>query len=197
MLQSADPGELSDMTLEQVFLSLFQAHDAVPPVLFDPARALACAGDPSLAAEMRIAELGAMSRETETIFRDYLSPLSVDGSPPEAMSTAWPLSLARWTEYLHHRANALLERDILPELSRSGFQILSVEQARMEHAGWIEAHFQEQIYPLLTPLAVDPGRPFPYISSDSLNLLVELRGGVRHEPAALIARVRSPASRRD
>lgn len=185
--------ELSGMSAEQAFRELFRAHDAVPMRLFDPAQALARADDSSRTAEARVADLGIMSRDTESIFREYLSPLSVENSQPQLASMAWPIALARWTELLHHRANLILERDILPELVQGGFRILSVAEATDQHGDWIRAHFQEHIYPLLTPLAVDPGRPFPHISSDSLNLLVELQGGVRHEPAALIARVKIPS----
>jgi polyphosphate kinase len=58
---------------------------------------------------------------------------------------------------------------------------------------WLHGYFMERVYPLLTPLAVDPGRPFPYISSDSLNLLVELTrvDGPRNN---LFARVKIPRS---
>ena len=39
----------------------------------------------------------------------------------------------------------------------------------------LERHFREQIFPVLTPLAVGPGRPFPYISNLSLSLIVKLQ----------------------
>ena len=45
-----------------------------------------------------------------------------------------------------------------------------------EQRVWLRSFFQAQIFPLLTPLAIDPGHPFPFISSYSLNFLVQLRG---------------------
>lgn len=187
--------ELDSLTPEQAFRALFQSPSGTPPALFEPGRHLARAAESTRSADQRVTELAVMSRETEAVFRNYLSPLSVDGGPPDAASSAWPIALARWTEFLHRRALLLLEDEILPELAQQGFRLLSIAEAEAEtlYADWIHEHFHEQIYPLLTPLAVDPGRPFPYISSDSLNLLVELRGGVRHEPAALFARLKIPS----
>ena len=50
--------------------------------------------------------------------------------------------------------------------------------------------FEEQIYPVLTPLAVDPGHPFPYISDLSLNLAVMVRDPQRRQQR--FARVKVP-----
>ena len=50
----------------------------------------------------------------------------------------------------------------------------------------VDEFFESQIFPVLTPLAVDPGHPFPYISNLSLSLAVEVRdpiGGVVHSRA--------------
>jgi polyphosphate kinase len=193
MVDTVNHDELNSMSVEEAFLSLFEAQDVVPPRLFDPAHALVEASDSSIGVEQRVAALGIMSRDTESIFREYLSPFSVVGDTPDTASGEWPIALARWTELLHHRANHLLESEILPELARRGFELLTIAQAEADHGDWVYEHFQEHIYPLLTPLAVDPGRPFPYISSDSLNLLVELRSGTNRDLAALRARVKIPS----
>jgi polyphosphate kinase len=63
-----------------------------------------------------------------------------------------------------------------PQLAEHGIRIVSCEDAHAE-PGAIERHFREQIFPVLTPLAIGPGRPFPYISNLSLSLIVRL-----HDP---------------
>jgi polyphosphate kinase len=65
-------------------------------------------------------------------------------------------------------------RKIRKELAREGVEIL--EYAKIpEHHGALRELFLAEIYPVLTPLAVDPGHPFPYISSLTLSVAVSLR----------------------
>lgn len=193
MVSEPEPVDLDGMSLKQAFRALFGAHEEAPPQLYAPARSLARAEHATRSVEKRMSDLAEMSERNDRIFRDSLSLLSAVPSQPYASQTAWPATLARWAETLNHRATELLEREILPDLASKGFRILDIEQAAEQNGAWMQIHFRQHVYPLLTPLAVDPGRPFPFISSDSLNLLVELRDGARHEPAALIARVKIPS----
>ena len=78
---------------------------------------------------------------------------------------------------------------VRPELASHGIRIVSVEDSGAP-AAKIERHFREHIFPALTPLAIGPGRPFPYISNLSLSLLVRL-----HDPMLdheVYARVKVP-----
>jgi polyphosphate kinase len=63
---------------------------------------------------------------------------------------------------------------VRPELAEHGIRIITCEQSSASKSS-MERLFREQIFPVLTPLAVGPGRPFPYISNLSLSLLVRLR----------------------
>jgi polyphosphate kinase len=63
---------------------------------------------------------------------------------------------------------------IQPELAEHGIRIVSSEDSEASAAD-MDRHFREQIFPVLTPLAIGPGRPFPYISNLSLSLIVRLR----------------------
>jgi polyphosphate kinase len=69
-----------------------------------------------------------------------------------------------------------------PQLSEAGVQILSYKELNKSQRSRVDAYFKEVIFPVLTPLAFDPGHPFPYISNLSYNLaiLVEDLEGVRH-----------------
>ncbi|QQM68268.1 RNA degradosome polyphosphate kinase [Actinomyces weissii] len=100
---------------------------------------------------------------------------------------------------LTERAQALTARharlvrdDIRPALAGHGIHILSWQDLDEEQHHRLSRYFRNQIFPVLTPLAVDPSHPFPYISGLSLNLAVLLRNprsGKEH-----FARVKVPAS---
>ena len=82
--------------------------------------------------------------------------------------------------------------ELLEELSVRGVRLLGVKDLTPSEWGEIDEYFESQVFPVLTPLAVDPGHPFPYISNLSLSLAVEIRdpeGGSVH-----FARVKVPKS---
>ncbi len=86
----------------------------------------------------------------------------------------------------------ILEDDVLPELASHGVRLLQMDDLDANERAAVDAFFDSQVFPVLTPLAVDPGHPFPYISNLSLSLAVEL-----HEPDAgtdHFARVKVPKS---
>jgi polyphosphate kinase len=64
---------------------------------------------------------------------------------------------------------------IEPELEKYGINLVRWPELRDEEKLSLQEYFQEQIFPVLTPLAVDPAHPFPYISGLSLNLAVVLQ----------------------
>jgi polyphosphate kinase len=82
------------------------------------------------------------------------------------------------------------EGAIRPALEEQGIRIVSCEDCGPEEREIVAKRFREQIFPVLTPLAVGPGRPFPYISNLSLSLAVLLRDPVTEEDA--FARVKVP-----
>jgi len=85
---------------------------------------------------------------------------------------------------------AQFEREIRPALARAGIRIVDCEDCEGKDAEAIESIFREQVFPVLTPLAVGPGRPFPYISNLSLSLAVWLRDPV--SDLETFARVKVP-----
>ena len=72
--------------------------------------------------------------------------------------------------------------EVLPELVAAGIHILHYAQLRPDEQDKLRIYFQEQVLPVLTPLAFDPGRPFPHISNLSLNLAVWVRDTERCAP---------------
>ena len=79
------------------------------------------------------------------------------------------------TKDLQTRHAALFRDKISPELAMNGVQIEHWSALDQQERSGLEQYFQEQVFPVLTPLAVDPAHPFPYISGLSLNLAVVLR----------------------
>ncbi|MFG3705147.1 RNA degradosome polyphosphate kinase [Micromonospora sp. NPDC047670] len=88
------------------------------------------------------------------------------------------------------RQSACFTDDVLPKLAAEDIRILRWADLDDPERARLRAYFREQIFPVLTPLAVDPAHPFPYISGRSLNLAVAVRdpdGG-----SELFARVKVP-----
>jgi len=79
------------------------------------------------------------------------------------------------TKDLQARHAALFRDKLGPELALNGVQIEHWSALDQQERAGLEQYFQEQVFPVLTPLAVDPAHPFPYISGLSLNLAVVLR----------------------
>jgi polyphosphate kinase len=79
------------------------------------------------------------------------------------------------TKDLQARHAALFRDKIGPELALNGVQVEHWSALNSEERSGLEKYFQDQVFPVLTPLAVDPAHPFPYISGLSLNLAVVLR----------------------
>jgi polyphosphate kinase len=83
-----------------------------------------------------------------------------------------------------------LQEDVLPALEQRGVRIaLSAQDLGREERAHLDRYFETNVFPVLTPLAVDPGHPFPYISNLSLSLAVVLRGADGEER---FARVKVP-----
>ncbi len=61
------------------------------------------------------------------------------------------------------------------QLREQGINLLDYDELNSKQITYLQSHFENQIFPVLTPLAVDPGHPFPYISNLSLNLAVVVR----------------------
>jgi polyphosphate kinase len=95
------------------------------------------------------------------------------------------------------RTNDLMERhsrvyqdEIEPLLKNEGIEFLHWDQLDDTERGYVTKLFHDRIFPVLTPLAVDPSHPFPYISGLSLNLAVIVKNPTSHEE--FFARVKVP-----
>jgi len=90
------------------------------------------------------------------------------------------------------RQMRVLNDELLPALEREGIRLLRVSELDDETQSALERTFDESVFPVLTPLAVDSGHPFPYISNLSLSLAVELEEATRDGIELHFARVKIP-----
>ena len=87
-----------------------------------------------------------------------------------------------------------LDEQILPALERHDIRILPYDGLDAKTRGVMHKYFDDRVFPVLTPLAIDPSHPFPYISNLSLSLAVELEEAAQSDPSAYFARVKVPGS---
>jgi polyphosphate kinase len=113
------------------------------------------------------------------------------GTDPAGLSPGDQLRAIRVeTEGLVARRVRAFGDELVPALADQGIRLSSWEALTDEDRAFIEKDFEERIFPVLTPLAVDPGHPFPYISNLSLNLAVIVGDPVTGERR--FARVKVP-----
>jgi polyphosphate kinase len=98
--------------------------------------------------------------------------------------------IARRVNDLERRRVRCFEDHILPELAAAGIHIRTCDACDEGELAELDRTFHDEIFPVLTPLAVGPGRPFPYISNLSLSLAVWLRDPVT--ATETFARVKVP-----
>ncbi len=108
-----------------------------------------------------------------------------DGMSPIEQMRAIRASVIR----LFRNAHDCWTRELVPALESEGIHILNYSDLTEEQRSIANSYFQEAVFPTLTPLAFDPGRPFPHISNLSLNLAILLRAG---EGDQHFARVKIP-----
>ena len=116
----------------------------------------------------------------------------VTNTPPDGMTPAHQLVEIR-SRVL---PTMILQRqcfyeDVLPALAAAGIHVLNYNQLLPAERDQLRDYFLSEVFPVLTPLAFDPGRPFPHISNLSLNLAVTVRGPKGDEH---FARIKVPSS---
>lgn len=105
----------------------------------------------------------------EQIHAEIRKPAADGLHPSEVLSR-----LASHTHELVDLQSSIMKDDILPKLNSQGIRLREIHTLRAPQRVFIEDFFKEHIYPLLTPLAVDPTHPFPQLKGLGLNLLIEL-----------------------
>ncbi len=162
-------------------------------------RVLEEAADPTVPVLERLKFLSIFSSNLEEFFMVRVGGLlqklqaginvsnAADRIPPRELLQRINLLVQELTAQQYH----LLTNEILPPLAKAGIQLLEVEELTGEEKNFLRSFFNKQILPVLTPLAIDPGHPFPHLSNKTLNLAVMLNRPGLGEP--LFAVVQVPA----
>ncbi|MFL6527527.1 MAG: polyphosphate kinase 1 [Chthoniobacterales bacterium] len=99
------------------------------------------------------------------------SDVGPDGlSPTETFN-----AIQRLVRELVETQYALWNNDLKPTLAKNGIRVHDVAQLNAKRSAWARKFFQEEVFPMLTPLAVDASHPFPQLLNKSHNLLVRAR----------------------
>ena len=94
--------------------------------------------------------------------------VSPDGATPPNQLAA----IRKLSQELMIEAQRFYQRKLLPKLDKTGIHIIDYHKLSKLQKERADTYFKELIYPVLTPLALDPGHPFPHISNLSLNLAI-------------------------
>jgi polyphosphate kinase len=146
------------------------------------ARVLARAADPSLPVLERSRSCAYFSSNLDEFFQVRVAGLmgqeesgllvrSPDGRTPQETLAA----IRERTLELTAEQAKLWKRDVRPALEEAGIIVGDVEDATKKELEELENRFETDVFPILTPLAVGPGQPFPYISPLSLSLGILVR----------------------
>lgn len=145
------------------------------------ARVMSLATDPAIPLLERVKYLAIYASNLDEFFQVRVAGLrdlvaaevrvrTPDGRTPEQQLEAIRHAVQRLEV---HRQ--VIFNQLLPQLHAHGVSILRYNELSALDAKMADSYFDEQVFPILTPLAVDPGHPFPYISDLSLNLGVRVR----------------------
>ncbi|MGH9165150.1 MAG: RNA degradosome polyphosphate kinase, partial [Acidimicrobiales bacterium] len=159
-------------------------------------RVLAVAEDTSLPLLERVKFIAIFASNIDEFFQVRVAGLKDQVAAGLAATTVDGLTPVEQLEAIRSRLTGLIERQsrallqgVVPALAEAGLRLVQWDRLDAGDKAHLVRVF-EDIFPVLTPLAVDPGHPFPYISNLSLNLAVIVRDPVSGERR--FARVKVP-----
>ncbi len=101
----------------------------------------------------------------------HILDVTADGLMPRDVLAA----IRKQANELYNAAQHCLHQKLLPRLEKSGVHVLDYAKLNRSQQEKLDLYFREVVFPVLTPLALDPGHPFPHISNLSLNLAIVIR----------------------
>ncbi len=156
-------------------------------------RVLAQAEDPSVPLLERLRFLCISSSNLDEFFEIRVAGLKqleeLDGDVPDLLAQIRTRA-ARLVEEQYRCLNELL----LPQMAAAGVRLQPRDTWNAEDRALLEAHFHNEVEPVLSPLGLDPARPFPRIQNKSLNFIVRLEGKDAFERDTELAVVQVPRS---
>jgi polyphosphate kinase len=160
-------------------------------------RVLARAEDPTLPLLERVQSLHYFVQNLDDFFQirvaglqEQLEAAPAIASPDGRSPIAQLREIRSRVAALSEREQRLFQDDLRPRLAAEGIRLVEAADLSRRDCEHLTRYFRQSIFPVLTPLAVDPGHPFPYISHFSLNLAVIVRHPLRRHQR--FARVKVP-----
>ncbi|HYK53480.1 MAG TPA: polyphosphate kinase 1 [Candidatus Eremiobacteraceae bacterium] len=160
-------------------------------------RVLALAEDRGVPLLERVNFLAIFSRNLDEFFQIRVAGLKeqlgagLASTAPDGLATAEVLDTIRVrVQDMVARQMRTFANDIVPSLRAEGIRLVDYDALSPEEVAYLDGFFEERLFPVLTPLAVDPAHPFPFISNLSLNLAAVVGDPASDEPR--IARVKVP-----
>ncbi len=145
-------------------------------------RVLELAEDPTTPLLERINYLSIFASNLDEFFMVRVASLKrriatgIAVTSPSGLSPQQVLQkISERTRVLQQRHSALFINELLPKLAEADINLVHISSLTEDEKKKLHDYFTMQVFPVLTPLAVDPAHPFPYISGLSLNLAVVLR----------------------
>jgi polyphosphate kinase len=99
--------------------------------------------------------------------------------------------ISQYVRQMVEQSYTLLNAELLPALEKEGIRLRGLRSLTEPDRRFLQEYFRREVFPVLTPLAIDPGHPFPHLFNKSLNLAVLLRRP--GQPEKLFAVVQVPA----
>ncbi len=159
-------------------------------------RCLAQASDPDLPLLERIRFLAIFSNNLDEFFMVRVSGLKeqvkagVTDTPADGLTPAYQLASIRERVLpMVQEQRRVFHTELVPKLAENGVDVLSYESLTAAEKRALRDFFEAEVFPVLTPLAVDPGRPFPHISNLSLSLAILMED---NEGIERFARIKVP-----
>ncbi len=128
--------------------------------------------------EIRVAGIKQqIESETSDVGPDGLSPTETFNNIRRVVTELVATQYALWND------------ELLPQLAKNGIRVREVSELGAKRAAWAHRYFQQEVFPMLTPLAVDASHPFPQLLNKSHNLLVRAKTQRGGEPLHAIVQV--------
>jgi polyphosphate kinase len=143
-------------------------------------RVLEEAKDPSVPLLERVKFLAIFSSNLDEFFMVRIARLKRSANRDGADKDSEQIfqAISRRVHELTEEQHLCFLDQILPQLSAEGIHLVGLEEMTAEQEEYLEKFFQRTLYPIVTPLAIDSGHPFPYLANRSISLVVALRARV-------------------
>ncbi len=126
--------------------------------------------------------------------RHVLMGMSVQGAdyPDQTPATVQLKEIRKLTHKLVDEQYKVLNETLIPAMEDEGIHLTRRTKWNKAQSDWVKKYFEDQLFPILTPIALDPAHPFPRVLNKSLNFIVSLKGKDAFGRSSELAIVQAP-----